>query len=582
MAQAGGLVRYPWSLCLAMLAVALAPAARGEPSATIRLSRSGDAVSGLLLRADGTPLANVAVALTAIDAGARLGPQPRHLFGSVPGGAVSAAIALRAGIEGSCICAGPTGASIGGIRYKEQGRPELEFSALSLPIEGAPPGVRTLELMPGKSILENLRPFPVRPGALYALDTSIAAPAAASGAGYIAILFMDAAGRELRRDSIPFAPAQLALGTVQTDVRGLFRLALPEALSLAGVELRAEYAGIAARPVAAVLVSPLGPRAALPQLEPTDAANAAPLAILFPLPDFNKVFADAAADTPGRRQWDQAAHRVGMLYFSGGALLAMPDLVLARMVRDLERRHIGLGVQILALNSFHEPPCGQGVEGYADPNYANAVVAKLLKAGAAVDQFGMDEPLWFGHFYKGPKACRSAIPDLAGRVAVMVRIYRAAFPKAIVGDTEPFPAISQQPGWHADYAAWVRQFETASATPLRFLLLDFDWGDTSLNSGARHDLADPIAIAGLAKLAATAASDNGQQLGMILDGGGPPPASSDAQWMQQARIRIRALLASGVHFDQTRVQSWNNYPQRTLPLTDPDALGSLLLLDAQQ
>jgi hypothetical protein len=83
--------------------------------------------------------------------------------------------------------------------------------------------------------------------------------------------------------------------------------------------------------------------------------------------------------------------------------------------------------------------------------------------------------------------CRSSIENVAERTAVIVKIDTAAFPNVIVGDTEPFPAVSSQPNWAADFAAWMTAFRKATGTPLAFLHLDFDWGDLRLNTGSSHD-----------------------------------------------------------------------------------------------
>jgi hypothetical protein len=68
---------------------------------------------------------------------------------------------------------------------------------------------------------------------------------------------------------------------------------------------------------------------------------------------------------------------------------------------------------------------------------------------------------------------------------------------------------------------------------------------------------------------------------MIMNGGGGPIARSDAQWMDQARLHIRALKASGVHFDHLMFESWDKYPERILPETDPNATSSLILFQTQ-
>ncbi len=89
-----------------------------------------------------------------------------------------------------------------------------------------------------------------------------------------------------------------------------------------------------------------------------------------------------------------------------------------------------------------EGACACG--GDTGPGSANQVVAKPLKAGANLEQVGMDEPLWFGHFYRGKNACQSSIPELASRVAVIVKIYspssRKLCPTTTLGKAAVSPA----------------------------------------------------------------------------------------------------------------------------------------------
>lgn len=551
-----------------------------QPTSSLRLSRSGADITGVLVGHEGGPVPNASITLTALDVGAHMGPSPRHLAGTVPAGAATAVIGIRAGMEGSCICAGATGAIVGGIHYKEQrsGKPQQDVSPVGLPIQGAPASFRTLALTPGKTYAPNLKQFPVTPGAPYTLDTSIAATAAADDAGYATIVFLDAAGKGIRRDNLWFTPSTQTLGTVQTDVHGVFHLPLPEAVDLAQPEIRAEYLGSAfLRPALAVLPSSLGTMSALlPELEQILPPKPSPLTILGPSGDFKAIFANAAAPAVAGQQWKQVSQNIQMVRFSAGAITSMSDIALARMVRDLSSRHIALGLEILATNWFHEPPCGQGIEGFIDPGAVNQVVAKLLKAGGTVNLIAMDEPFWFGHFYSGKNACHSSIPDLASRVAVIVKIYTAAFPNVIVGDIEPFPAVSSQANWQAAYASWVKAFQAATGTPLSFLHLDFDWWNPRLIGGPSHNQPDAAAIADLAKQVAAVAKQNGLLVGMIMNGGGPPAAHSDADWTATARFHIRTLQASGVHFDHVLFETWDKYPTRSLPETDPDTIGSLI------
>jgi len=253
----------------------------------------------------------------------------------------------------------------------------------------------------------------------------------------------------------------------------------------------------------------------------------------------------------------------------------MPDEALARLVSDLRRHHVVLMLGILATNWFHEPPCGGGVEGYSDPGSANATVAKLLSAGASPSVIGMDEPLFFGHYYQGKNACRSAIEDVARRAAVIVKIYTAAFPNLIAGDAEPFPAISDQPGWQADYAKWVQAFRRESGTPLSHTEIDINWGDPHLSRPGAPNVADAGAIAALSRSVAQVLRANGLAVGMFYTGFGGGPLT-DAKWVAQARQHMDAVEGSGINPDHVIITSWDPHPVRTLPESDPSALASVL------
>jgi hypothetical protein len=163
----------------------------------------------------------------------------------------------------------------------------------------------------------------------------------------------------------------------------------------------------------------------------------------------------------------------------------MPDAALARLVHELNAHHIAINLGILATNWFHEPPCGGGIEGYSDPGSANGTVAKLLRAGASIGMISMDEPLYFGHYYQGKNACGSSIEDVARRTAVIVKIYTAAFPNVIIGDSEPFPAISNAPGWQADYPRWVESFQRETGTALSFTDIDNQLGRSAFEPPRR-------------------------------------------------------------------------------------------------
>jgi hypothetical protein len=221
-----------------------------RPSASLRLSRSGQEITGTLSGQDGAAIGGAAIDLTAIDVGGRLAPTARHLASTVPAGAATAIVGIRVGLEGACVCAGPTTAVVGAIHYKEQGRPQQDIP----PIQSAPTSLLTLPLAPGRTFAPNLKQFPVTPSAAYTFDTSIAATAAADRAGYVTVVFLDGTGKGFTRVRLWFTPSTQPLTRVETDARGAFSLRLPENIASARPAVRAEWAGSASlRPAMAIL-----------------------------------------------------------------------------------------------------------------------------------------------------------------------------------------------------------------------------------------------------------------------------------------------------------------------------------------
>ncbi|MDP4218716.1 MAG: hypothetical protein Q8927_21175, partial [Bacteroidota bacterium] len=520
---------------------------------SLTLTRNGNSIKGRLTDLQGNPLPRTGVTIDAIDAAARMGLTPRQLAAVVPINAASAIVGIRANTEGSCVCSGDAGAAVGRIRYREQGTGrQVDISPVTLPIPDAPPAIRSFSLTKDKTFAPNLKQFPVTAGKAFTLEAPIMATADGDHAGYVMIVFQDSSGKGIQRYNLWFTPSSVRLDSLITDADGRFNLELSPTVMAAHPDLRASFGGNREwRPSMAFLPLSSGDdEARMPALIPfrpifPSPAEEKPLVFFGPRPDFLPFFNNERAWDEGVKEWNSAAPHIQVIKFSTQYLVAVPDSVLSNIVQDLHQKHMGLGLESLATNWFHETPCGGGIEGYSDPGSANTIVSKLLKVGGSLDYIEMDEPLWFGHYYIGKNACKSTLQNLAARVAVIIKIYTAAFPGVVVGDTEPFPAVSNQPNWETDYAAWVREFHKATGTALSFLHLDFNWGDPHLTTGPPHNDLNPAVIQDLAKKAAFTARSNGLQTGVIYDGAGGP--NSDAQWMQQARTQIQIGHATGNH-----------------------------------
>ncbi len=563
-------------LALSVLSAAHAagrPAAMTATASSLTASSSGT-VSGTLT-SGGKVVANATLSAYALDVTARTGMSWRTLTGTVPVGAASAVIAVRGGIEGACICAGAGGATVGDVWYVETYTGiTKDISPVTVPVANAPASVRTYALVPGQTVSSNLGQFAVTSGTPYAAYVAIAATGSASSAGYVGVIFLDASGRELRRDRIWFTPTQLSLPNATTNASGQYQLSVPAAVAAVWPEIHVSYAGGGTTQAATAVVASTATAAqaqmpALAQQLPTATQLAgAKLGWFSPREDFFNAIAQGQTWDQLLPQWSSSAQHIQAIRIPSNVLLAIPDSVLPGILRSMDAHGLALGLEIGVANNYNEVSCGAGVESYSDPGTANQVVQKVLNAGGKVSALLMDEPLWYGHYYTGANACNSTIQDEARRSAVVTKIYTAAFPNVVVGDIEPFPEMPLQPTWQADYASWVQAFYAATGTAISFLHVDFDWGNPAMYQYTAYPSVPAIQY--VAQLAANAARSNGLGIGFILNGS--QGTTSDAVYAYTAQFHMDALAGAGVNPDQLAFETWDTYPTHTLPETDLTSL----------
>jgi hypothetical protein len=259
-------------------------------------------------------------------------------------------------------------------------------------------------------------------------------------------------------------------------------------------------------------------------------------------------------------QWPEFMNHVTAVGILTQALAQISDDNLAKVVARLKQKHIGLGIEMLAqaytLPGVSSPPgCGQGVEGYYAPFATAALAAKLKRAGGTPQYIVMDEPLWFGHYYNEKNACHSSIEEVAERVAANLREYLKVFPDLIIGDGEPFPAITNQPGWQNDYKKWLQAFRGKVGKPLSFTDVDINWGHTNWPQS----------------LKAFASFSRGvhMPIGVIYNAAPPNKTMTNQEWLNNAQrnfIYIEKTLGIVPHW--AVFASWVRFPGRAITVKD--------------
>jgi hypothetical protein len=189
--------------------------------ARLALHRSGDRLRGAITGTADYPLAGVPVTLSAqlfAEAGA---PVPHTRSGQVPPKAASALLALR--INAECSCSGPADIAIGPMHYHDDLTGQTVERAFR---PQAPPGNAAAPIpflaQPGQAITQNTHAFPVAADDPFTIEVPMRTDLASANSGYVALIFLDTKGKEVVRVRLPFAPAELPIGTVTADARGKF------------------------------------------------------------------------------------------------------------------------------------------------------------------------------------------------------------------------------------------------------------------------------------------------------------------------------------------------------------------------
>jgi hypothetical protein len=201
------------------------------------LHRSGGRLDGTATDEAGRPLADVPVTLTAEVFGTPDAPALHTYSNLVPPRATEALLVLRANTE--CNCSGPADIGIGPMRFRDDRTGQVVQRAF-----GPETALTRYQIQPGQPISKNTSHFPVTAGDPFTLQVPMRTNAESAGSGFVALIFVDAQGREFMRLPLPFGPASDTIGTVTTDAQGRFSLQpSTNVMQRATGGFRAEFSG---------------------------------------------------------------------------------------------------------------------------------------------------------------------------------------------------------------------------------------------------------------------------------------------------------------------------------------------------
>jgi hypothetical protein len=162
--------------------------------------------------------------------------------GQVPPKAVTAILALR--INAECSCSGPADITLGAVRYRDDRTGQIVERAFHpTSVRASTPTSSRSQAEPAQPIAQNAPKFPVTPDNPYTVEVPMSTALASAGTGYVALVFLDAQGKEIERLRLPFEPVERPIGTLTTDAQGRFTLSLDDATLRTSIAFRAEFAG---------------------------------------------------------------------------------------------------------------------------------------------------------------------------------------------------------------------------------------------------------------------------------------------------------------------------------------------------
>lgn len=158
------------------------------------------------------------------------------LRGVVPAGAKTGVLGLRINTE--CNCSGPADVAIGTLHYREIGAGSQspffatgEHGWRKVPGTGQPPAAEApktrYEAASGQALTPGTQRFPVTAGAQFVVEVPWRVSPSSAGSGYLALMFLDAAGKELGRSRLPFESDWVPLGQATTAADGKFTVQVP-------------------------------------------------------------------------------------------------------------------------------------------------------------------------------------------------------------------------------------------------------------------------------------------------------------------------------------------------------------------
>jgi hypothetical protein len=278
--------------------------------------------------------------------------------------------------------------------------------------------------------------------------------------------------------------------------------------------------------------------------------------------------------------WQEAASHIKVFKLYASYIGHAPQDEINSIISDLNRRHMAIALEVGVINigtiATHPACGGLGlVEGHGTPDWAMSVSRKVKEAGGVIQYIAMDEPLFYGHYYKGPPGhqpgCQSDIDQIANQIVAPLNVFIEQFPNIAIGDTEP-TGIAERDNWKNDELEWTRAFLKVMGRPMAFVQMDIPFARPG---------EERFAVEFFRELENLKQQKLIGAIGVIYNG--TPQDTDDDSWVRDAQEHIRLLEdKNGLRPDQVIIQSWTANPTHAMPDSSPSTLTGLVNFYAQR
>jgi len=254
--------------------------------------------------------------------------------------------------------------------------------------------------------------------------------------------------------------------------------------------------------------------------------------------------------------WKTVAGSIHVFKIGPGFVQQGTEADLRLIFSELKKRNIKLALEIgMATRSEH---CNQSTEAYGAPGLVEGLLGRVKRLGGELNYIAMDEPLYYGHEFKGGGACSLTVRQVAADVAPNVKLAKSLFPNVEIGDVEVA-------GLSTDFLhateEWVDAYREAVGFNLAFLHTDVGWSLASMKN--------------LVPLAEFVRSRS-VKFGVIYNGNAND--DTDEAWAR-GTIEHFNYIESGLGLipDQAIFHTWVPFPTRNLPESQFGTLTNLVI-----